>query len=171
MRNKAFTFLNSIALVTALGFLLAIPCRAQQAPGLSDRYTHAALRALHAIQAGESNTANVNISTAPAAINAAEDVSATDEERRFSSILHQIYRLKLHDDDMIAAYQRVIDMENFTDDSENKQTRDSKDYAASQLTDTLTDMQNREDRCFRQLETSLNEKSLGTFPGCSALIQ
>jgi hypothetical protein len=171
MENKFFTFFNSVAAVTALGILFAMPCRAQQAPEVSERFAHVALRALHAIQAGESTASDIQISAQLDAIDAAQSAAATDAERQFSTVLYQIYRLKVRDNDVIAAYQRVIETEGFGDDSETRQIRSSKDYAASQLTDTVTDIQNREDRCFRQLETSLNQRSLRGLSGCSALIQ
>lgn len=171
MENKFRTFFNSAAVIAALGILLAIPCRAQQAAAVSERYARVALKALHAIQAGESSASDIQISAELDAIDAAQSVAATDAERRFSTILYQFYRLKVRDDGVIEAYRRVIEAENFTDNSETRQIRASKDYAASQLTDTVTDIQNREDRCFRQLETSLNQRSLGDLPGCSALIQ
>jgi hypothetical protein len=174
MENKCFTFLNSVAALTTLAILFAIPCRAQQAPEVSERYARAALKALHAIQAGEtaeSSASDIQISTELDAIDAAQAVAATDAERRFSTVLYQIYRSKVRDNDVIAAYQRVIETESFSDDSETRQIRSSKDYAASQLTDTVTEIHNREDRCFRQLETSLNQRSLRGLSGCSALIQ
>jgi hypothetical protein len=180
MEKKLRTSFNQLAAVAALGILLAIPCRAQQgqaqqAPEVSKRYTRVGLQALRAIQASESTVPDVDISPALEAIDAAQSAAATDAERRFSAILYHVYHSKVRDNEVIAAYQRVIEAESFTDDSENRQVRASKDYAASELTDTVTEIQNREDRCFRQLETSLNQGlhqgSLRDLSACSALIQ
>ena len=165
-----FKSLKPVAVATTLAFLIGVPCKAQQAREVSVRYAQVALQALHVIEAPLSSDSNVRISTAQA-ISAAEAVAATGEERRFSAILQQIYELKVHDDSVIAAYQRVIEAENYTDDSDTRQARERKDYAASQLTDTLAAIQNREDRCFRQLETSLNQRSLQNVSICSAWIQ
>jgi len=171
MESKRRTFFSSVAAVTALAFLLAAPCRAQQAPEVSERFAHLAIKALHVVQASESTVPDIDISPALEAIDAARSAGATDEERRFSTVLYQIYRSKVRDNGVIAAYRRVIEAENFTDDSENKQIRQSKDYSASQLTDTVTEIQNREDRCFRELEASLDRGSLRGLSGCSALIR
>jgi hypothetical protein len=174
MNNKRFKtnkFLNSVAVVTALGFLVVTPCRAQREPELSERFTHAALQALHAIEADESSAPNVQTSTTPETLSSAQSVAATDAEQRFLAILYQMYRMRERDNDVIAAYRRVIEVENFSDDSESRQIREKKDYAVSQLTDTLTEIQNREDRCFRQLEKSLNQGSSRGPSGCPVLIQ
>jgi hypothetical protein len=171
METKFFTFVNSVGAVAALAILFAIPCRAQQAQEVSDRYAHAALKALHAIQTGESNASDVQISAELDAIDAAQSAAATDAERQFSATLYQVYRLKVRDDGVIAAYRRVIEIENSTDDSDNTKIRESKDYAASELTDTLTEIQTREDRCFGELEKSLNQRSLRGLPSCSASMQ
>src|SRR6202035_3074986 len=44
------------------------------------------------------------------------------------------------------------------------------DYAASELTDTIAAIQSRQERCFRQLEASLNQRSLQNVLACSAWI-
>ena len=164
----SFKILPSLAIVAALALLAAIPSRAQQSPGLSARYTHIALHALRAIEAAEPGDIKTSL---PEAIISARSAAATDEERQVASILEQIYQRKLRDSAIVAAYQRVIEIENFQDNSDTQQIRGRKDYAAAQLTDTLAEIQNREDRCFRDMETSLSKSSLRGLSGCSALIQ
>jgi hypothetical protein len=151
--------LKAVVVATALALLMGLPCNAQQ-PEVSVRFAQTALGALHVIEALGSSDSNTHTSTAREAISAAEALAATNEEHRISAALQQIYESKLRDNNVIAAYQRVIQAESYTDTSDTRQIRERKDYAASQLTDTLAVIQSREDRCFRQLETSLNQRSL-----------
>ena len=164
-----FYFLGSIAFV-AVALLIGTPCSAQQAP-VGVRYSQTALKALHVIEAAAPNESTADASTAQQAINLVQSIATTAEERRLSTILQQTYESKMRDNNVIAAYQRVIEIEGFQDDSDTRQVRNRKDYAASELTDTIAAIQSRQDRCFRQLEKSLSERSFQNVSVCAAGVQ
>jgi hypothetical protein len=163
--RTGFQFLKSVAAATGLALVIGIPCRAQQEPEVSLRYAQKALQALQIIEAApSSDTRGQN------AINVARSLGTTTEEQTFSTLLQNVYKLKLRDNDVVEAYTRVIEVEGFQDDADTKQIRDRKDYAASELTDTIAAIQSRQERCFRQLEASLNQRSLQNVLACSAWI-
>lgn len=163
--RTGFQFLKPLAAAAGFSVLIGVPCRAQQEPDVSVRYAQKAIQALHIMESASSSD-----TTAQQAINDARSLGTTLEEQTLSTLLQLVYESKAHDNSVVAAYTRVIEVEGFQEESDNKQIRDRKDYAASQLTDTIAAIQNREERCFRQLESSLKQRSLQNVQVCSAWI-
>ena len=86
-------------------------------------------------------------------------------------MLHQLYRLRLHDNKVVAAYETLIEIESAQDNSEERLERQRKDLEAAQLADNQEAVEKREEPCFWQLEDSLRQRSPRNITACSEWIR
>jgi hypothetical protein len=148
----------------------------QQTPKLTAAYAKAALASLHAIESDISAPQDKNshiseVSATQRKIDAADQEAATEQEASLSKMLHQIYRLRLRDNDLLGAYQKLIEVESSPDESDEIATKKRKDSSADQLADNQEAIEKREENCFWELEDSLQQRSPRIVAACSAWIR
>jgi hypothetical protein len=172
--------LGIVALVAAGAIFCGPQAGAQQqTPKLSPSFAKAALATLQAIEADtyasqgqDGETATRSSQTAAQKKIVASDAAAsTEQEESISKMLHQLYRLRLHDNKVVAAYETLIEIESAQDNSEERLERQRKDLAAAQLADNQEAIEKREEACFWQLEDSLRQRSPRNITACSEWIR
>ena len=165
------------AFLVAVAFLAGPQARAQkQQPTLTAPYAKAALLSLFAIESDSSapqhkNDETEEASTTQQKIDATDAEAATEQEASITKMLRQMYRLRLQDNDLVRAYQKLAEIENAQDASEQAAARNRKDYAVAQLADNEAEIKKREDACFGQLEESLRQRSPQNLTACSEWIR
>jgi hypothetical protein len=157
-----------------LGLSIGTQAQTQQRPRLSPRYAKAALSSLFAIESDSSSPRDEDSETAEVittrAIDAADKAAVTDQEKSITEVLRQVYQLKLHDNGVIGAYRKLMEIENAPANDETVDTRNEKDYAVGQFADGEAAVMDREEPCLRQLEQSLLERSPKEMTACVAWI-
>jgi hypothetical protein len=163
--------LISVALLSAPG-----TSAQQQTPKLTPSYAKAALASLHAIES-DISSAQDRAGAMPAAdptqkIIAASDAAAvTEQDASVSKLLHQLYLLRLHDNKILAAYEKIIEVESAVENSDEWTTKKQKELAAAQLADNQESIEKREESCFWQLEDSLRQRAPQNITACSEWIR
>jgi hypothetical protein len=169
-RRGVASFLVGFAL------LAATQAQAQQRPPLTAPYAKAALLSLRAIESDTSipqdkNDEGAGRNTTLQTIDTAREVAVTEEEVSITTLLRQIYQLRLQDNDLMNAYGKVMEIENADDPSDGLAARRKKDSAVSQFADVEAAIMKREGNCFRQLGQSLLDRSPDAGAACSEWIQ
>ena len=100
-------------------------------------------------------------------IDAAEAEAASIEEQSVTKTLREIYRLRLTDNTLLRAYQKLAEIETAEDASDDRLTKRRKGEAVYQLGDSEEAIQKRETACFGQLEESLRQRSSQGIAACS----
>ena len=99
----------------------------------------------------------------------AEAVSIQEES--MTTMLRQIYRLKLQDNDLLMAYGKLTEVESAEDVSDPVIIKRKKAYAVSEFGDNEAEIKSREEACFGQLEESLRQRSPQSMTACSEWIR
>jgi hypothetical protein len=172
------------AVLAAFALLWAPQAGAQQeSPKLTAAYAKAALATLHAIEAdtsmpqetsaGSDDAIATNAASATQKKLEASDAAATTEqEASISLILHQLYRLRLRDNRTLAAYEKLIEIENSKGDADDGWVvKHRRDMMAAQMGDNQEAIQKREEGCFWQLEDALRQRSAQNVMICSEWIR
>ncbi len=181
MDNQRRSSIKQIAGIPAVLAAIALLCgpqagAQQQAPKLTASYAKAALESLHAIESDTSAHPEKDGETAEPtatqrAIDASDAAAVTEQEESISKMLRQIYRLRLHDNKILEAYEKLIEVERAQDESDEAATKKRKDAAAAQLADNEETIVKREESCFWQLEDSLRQRSPQSIAACSEWIR
>ena len=168
-----------LAVLFAVAFLTASQTKAQAQPEqtkLTAPYAKAALVSLAAIQTDDSVSQDKNqdkngegdqASPTLRTIDATDVEASTDQEVSVTKMLRQIYRLKLQDNDLLRAYQKLIEIESADDGSDQLAMKRKKDEAVAELSDSQATIRQRENACFAQLQKSLRQRLPQDLPACS----
>lgn len=145
------------------------PTQPQQQPKLSESYARAAFASLLAIEfdssAAQDHAGNA-VSATEQAIDDAAALAVTSQDQAVVRLLRQIYRAKLHDNNLVKAYRTVMEIES-DHDSSNSALAKEKDDNIAQLADSEAGIARRESDCFLRLEDSLRQRSPEPLPACS----
>jgi ABC-type transporter MlaC component len=171
--------MGTLAFLFAAAFLTPSQSRAQAQPEQTKftvPYAKAALASLAAIQNddsvsqdknqdknGEGDQASATLRT----IDATDIEASTDQEVSITRTLRQIYRLKVQDNDLVRAYQKLIEIESADDGSDQVAVKRKKDEAVAELSDSQATIRQRENACFTQLQKSLRQRLPQELPACS----
>jgi hypothetical protein len=169
--------MGTLAILIAAAFLTGSQAHAQQEQTkFTVPYAKAALASLAAIQTDNSVSQDKNqdkngegyqASATLRTIDATDIESSTDQEVSITRTLRQIYRLKLQDNDLLRAYQKLIEIESADDGSDQLSIKRKKDEAVAQLSDSQATIRQRENACFAQLQKSLCQRAPQDLPACS----
>ncbi len=171
--------MGTLAVLIAVTFLTGSQVRAQAQPEQTKftvPYTKAALASLAAIQTDDfvsqdknqdKNSDGDQASATLRTIDAADIEASTDQEVSVTRTLRQIYRLKLQDNDLLHAYQKLIEIESADDGSDQVAVKRKKDEAIAELSDSQATLMRRENACFAQLQKSLRQRLPQDLPACS----
>jgi len=173
--------MGTLAVLFAAAFLTGSQAQAQvQAQQEQARFTvpyaKAALASLAAIQNDDSVSQDKNqdkngegdqASAVLRTIDATDIEASTDQEVSITRTLRQIYRLKLQDNDLLRAYQKLIEIESADDGSDQLAVKRKKDEAIAELSDSQATIRQRENACFAQLQKSLRQHLPQDLPACS----
>jgi hypothetical protein len=164
------------AFLVAGALLVGPPVRAQQQPRLTAPYAKAALLSLLAIESDMSaprdkTKETVEPSSAQKQIDAADAEAVSIEEESITKMLRQIYHLRLQDNDLLMAYQKLSEIESAEDASDLVIAKEKKAFAVSEFADNEAAIEQREEACFGQLEESLRQRSPQSITACSEWIR
>ena len=171
--------MGTLAVLIATTFLTGSQVQAQAQPEqtkFTAPYAKAALASLAAIQNDDSVSQDKNqdkngdgdqASATLRTIDAADIEASTDQEVSITRTLRQIYRLKLQDNDLLHAYQKLIEIESADDGSDQAPVKRKKDEAIAELSDSQATIRQRENVCFAQLQKSLRQRLPQDLPACS----
>ena len=171
--------MGTLAVLIAATFLTGPQVQAQAQPERTKfpaPYAKAALASLTAIQNDDSVSQDRNqdkngdgdqASATLRTIDAADVEASTDREVSVTKTLRQIYRLKLQDNDLLRAYQKLIEIESADDGSDQALVKRKKDEAIAELSDSQATIRQRENACFAQLQKALRQRLPQELPACS----
>jgi hypothetical protein len=174
--------MGTLAFLFAVAFLTASQTRAQvqqEQTKFTVPYAKAALASLAAIQTddsvsqdknqdknGDGDQARATLRT----IDSTDIEASTDQEVSITRMLRQIHRLKLQDNDLLHAYQKLIEIESADDGSDQLAIKRKKDEAIAELSDSQATIRQRENTCFAQLQKSLRQRLPQGLPACSGWV-
>ena len=161
--------LIALALAGTLALLSAIPAQAQQVK-LTVPYAKAALISLRAIESDDSTSQENDFETAQTIVAAAQR-AAGEREVATTRMLGQIYRLRLRDNDLMRAYGTLIEIDDAQDESATSAVQHMRQSAISQFADVQEAIEKREEKCYRQLEHSLGQRSPEEATACTEWIK
>jgi len=171
--------MGTLAFLIAAVFLTGSQVQAQvqqEQTKFTVPYAKAALASLAAIQNDDSVSQDKNqdkngdgdqASATLRTIDATDIEASTDREISVTKTLRQIYRLKLQDNDLLRAYQKLIEIESADDGSDQAPVKRKKDEAIAELSDSQATIRQRENVCFAQLQKSLHQRLPQDLPACS----
>jgi len=171
--------MGTLAFLIAAVFLTGSQVQAQvqsEPTKFTVPYAKAALASLAAIQNDDSVSQDRNqdkngdgdqASATLRTIDATDIEASTDREISVTKTLRQIYRLKLQDNDLLRAYQKLIEIESADDGSDQAPVKRKKDEAIAELSDSQATIRQRENVCFAQLQKSLRHRLPQDLPACS----
>ena len=171
--------MGTLAFLIAAVFLTGSQVQAQvqsEQTKFTVPYAKAALASLAAIQNDDSVSQDRNqdkngdgdqASATLRTIDATDIEASTDQEVSVTKTLRQIYRLKLQDNNLLHAYEKLIEIESADDGSDQAPVKRKKDEAIAELSDSQATIRQRENVCFAQLQKSLRQRLPLDLPGCS----
>jgi hypothetical protein len=164
-------------LIFLVAVLLTVPqVRAQQQQvKLSVPYAKAALLSLLAIESDASvsqdhGNSDAELSDTELKIEATDLAASTELEESLTKMLRQIYRVRLQDNDLVRAYEKLMEIESADDASDQLAAKRRKDYAIAQLADSEAAIKQREQSCFVPLEKALRQRSPEAVTACSGWV-
>jgi hypothetical protein len=163
--------------LAATGLFAGAPLHAQQQPSnLSAPFAKAALSALIAIQSDTSAPQDKSgdptaVSATLRSIEIAYKEAFSAQEESLTEILQRAYRVRLHDNDVMRAYGKLIEINGADDLSDGPNERRGKDAAMAQYADAEAVIEKREEACFHQLEQSFLQRSQEDTSACSEWFQ